>query len=208
MRLGARTAWWVPILLLLSACGTDGTSEDIDAGDTGGAPDAGRTPEASSAADPGTVGGRPEARRPWDVTPNSVGGIYFGSPVAELLEQTTDPIDPALLRGSCGFVEPSGAPDGLTFLVENGQVVRADVVSGTARTAEGAAIGDTEARIEELYPTLRRGPHKYTTGSYLVVLPNAPADTLHRYVFETDGTSVTRFRAGLFPPVEYVEGCG
>lgn len=93
-------------------------------------------------------------------------------------------------------------------MVENDRIVRADVVSGPARTAEGAAIGDTESRILALYPDLRRGPHKYTTGSYLVVLPYAPADALHRYVFETDGALVTRYRAGLFPPVEYVEGCG
>ena len=145
---------------------------------------------------------------PWDLTATGVGDIPFGSALADVEEQVGVPVDPAPLGPSCAFVRPNGAPDGLTLMVENGRIVRADVVSGTARTVEGAAIGDTEARIEELYPTLRRGPHKYTTGSYLVVAPRAPADTLHRYVFETDGVRVTRFRAGLFPPVEYVEGCG
>ena len=144
----------------------------------------------------------------WDVTSTGVGDIPFGSALPDVEEQLGAPVDPALLGPSCGFVRPNGAPEGLTLMVENGRVIRADVVSGTARTAEGAVVGDTEARIEELYPTVRRGPHKYTTGSYLVVLPNAPADTLHRYVFETDGARVTRFRAGLFPAVEYVEGCG
>jgi hypothetical protein len=148
------------------------------------------------------------APAPWDLTATGVGEISFGSSVADVEEELGVPLDPALLEPSCSFVRPSGAPEGLTLMVENGRVVRADVVAGTVRTVEGAAIGDTEARILELYPTLRRGPHKYTTGSYLVVLPNAPADTLHRYVFETDGARVTRFRAGVFPPVEYVEGCG
>jgi hypothetical protein len=152
--------------------------------------------------------GGSDAPAPWDLTATGVGDIPFGSAVADVETLLGDSVDPALLGLSCGFVQPNGAPDGLTLMVENGLVVRADVVSGTARTAEGAAIGDTEERIEELYHTLRRGPHKYTTGAYLVVLPNAPADTVHRYVFETDGARVTRFRAGLFPPVEYVEGCG
>jgi hypothetical protein len=63
-------------------------------------------------------------------------------------------------------------------------------------------------RVMELYPTARRTPHKYTDGAYLIVMPFAPADTLHRYVFETDGQRVTVYRAGLYPPVEYVESCG
>jgi hypothetical protein len=128
--------------------------------------------------------------------------------LSEVAEALATPVEPAVLSGSCGFVRPLGAPDGLTLMVESLRIVRADVISGSARTAEGAGIGDAEARIFELYPGLRKGPHKYTAGSYLVVLPRAPADTLHRYVFETDGTRVTRFRAGLFPPVEYVEACG
>jgi hypothetical protein len=128
--------------------------------------------------------------------------------LVDVEEALAAPADPALRSSGCGFVQPRGAPDGVTLMVENGRVVRADVTSGSAKTAEGAGIGDTEARILELYPGLRSGPHKYTPGSYLVVLPNAPADTLHRYVFETDGVRVTRFRAGVFPPVEYVEGCG
>ena len=144
----------------------------------------------------------------WDLTTTGVGGISFGAAVADVEEELGVPVDPALIESSCEFISPEGAPDGLTLMAESGRIVRADVTSGTARTAEGAAIGDSERRILELYPALRRMPHKYTTGSYLVVLPNAPADTLHRYVFETDGSSVTRFRAGLYPPVEYVEGCG
>jgi len=39
------------------------------------------------------------------------------------------------------------------------------------------------------------------------VIPGAPADTLHRIVFETDGSVVTRMHGGIFPAVEYVEGC-
>jgi hypothetical protein len=145
---------------------------------------------------------------PWDLTPRGVGEFSFGSAVADVREELGVPVDPALLASSCEFIHPAGAPEGLTLMSEAGRIVRADVASGAATTAEGAAIGDSEARILELYPGLRRMPHKYTSGSYLIVLPEAPADTIHRYVFETDGARVTRFRAGLFPPVEYVEGCG
>ena len=80
-------------------------------------------------------------------------------------------------------------------------------IAGCAEPAPGRDETWINARIRDLYPTARRGPHKYTDGAYLVVLPFAPADTIHRYVFETDGSVVTLYRAGLYPPVEYVEGC-
>jgi hypothetical protein len=83
-----------------------------------------------------------------------------------------------------------------------------EVDSGGVATAEGARIGDTEARVQELYPgRVTVSPHKYTDGRYLIVRPAAASDTTHLLVFETDGRVVQRFRAGQKPQVEYVEGC-
>ena len=50
-------------------------------------------------------------------------------------------------------------------------------------------------------------PHKYEDGHYLTVTPTAAADKQFRIVFETARGRVTRYRAGLMPSVEYVEGC-
>ena len=86
------------------------------------------------------------------------------------------------------------------------------IVLGAASlpTDRGARIGDTQARIEQLY----RGrvvamPAKYDPrGKYLVVRPIPPADSSRRIVFETDSTTrVTRYRVGREPEVEWVEGC-
>jgi hypothetical protein len=128
---------------------------------------------------------------------------------ADLARYLNAPTDSAKIGDGCAYVAVRGAPDSVRFMVESRLLVRIDVVGGSTPTAEGAKIGDTERRILERYPQARRTPHKYTQGFfYLVAMPNAPADTLHRYVFETDGQRVTRYRAGVFPPVEYVEGCG
>ncbi|HEX8391202.1 MAG TPA: hypothetical protein VF665_02500, partial [Longimicrobium sp.] len=99
-------------------------------------------------------------------------------------------------------------PAGLRAMTEAGRVVRLDVDSSTLATAEGARVGDPETRIRQLYAgRVTEGPHKYVPGGkYLTVRP-ADADTTHLLVFETDGGRVTRFRAGLRPQVEYVEGC-
>jgi hypothetical protein len=99
--------------------------------------------------------------------------------------------------------------EGLTFMIENGRVVRVDVTARDIRTAAGGAIGDTEARIQELYPgRVTVGPHKYTDGHYLTVAPDDSAGGSVQLIFETDGSRVTRFRGGVLPQVAYVEGCG
>ena len=57
------------------------------------------------------------------------------------------------------------------------------------------------------------GPIRYgmsvadAAGQYLVLAPGEGGDSL-RLVFETDGRLVTRYRTGLLPAAEYVEGCG
>lgn len=108
----------------------------------------------------------------------------------------------------CDYPASGAFPAGVRVMVEGRRVVRVDVASGPVSTAEGARIGDTEARIQQLYPgRVTVQPHKYTDGHYLVVRPAAAADTTHLLVFETDGRVVERFRAGQKPHVEYVEGC-
>jgi hypothetical protein len=94
-------------------------------------------------------------------------------------------------------------------MVDGGLVARIDVDSGITATREGARIGDSEARIQSLYPgRVTVEPHKYTSGHYLVVTPAALEDSAFRIVFETDSARVTKYRAGKLPQVAYVERCG
>ena len=109
---------------------------------------------------------------------------------------------------ACGYAESVRLPAGVKVMMEGARVVRVDVVSGGVATAEGARIGDTEARVQQLYPgRVTVQPHKYTDGHYLVVRPAEASDTTHLIVFETDGQVVLRYRGGKKPQVEYVESC-
>lgn len=108
----------------------------------------------------------------------------------------------------CDHPASARIPAGVLVMVEGRRVVRVEVDSGRIATAEGARIGDTEARIEQLYPgRVTVWPHKYTDGRYLYVRPAEASDTTRLLIFETDGRVVQRFRAGRKPQVEYVEGC-
>ena len=142
----------------------------------------------------------------WAVGLDGVGPLRFGEDVSQLARHFAPDVDTAVIGDACTYVAMSDAPDSVAFMLEGRRLVRVDVSGAHTPTLEGARVGDAEATITTLYPNARREPHKYTDGFYLVVLAS-PTDTLHRYVFETDGRRVTRYRAGIFPPVAYVEGC-
>lgn len=117
---------------------------------------------------------------------------------------------PTAASSDCAYVRPGAAPAGVSVMLVGGRVARIDVDGAGVRTEEGAGVGDTEAKVTELYAArVTTTPHKYLAGAhYLTVAPASPSDTLHRMVFETESERVTRFRVGRRPEVEWVERCG
>ena len=110
-------------------------------------------------------------------------------------------------RGS-GWCEdrsvPLGQGDTVAAMFVDSRLVRVDVLEGDRQTVEGARIGDSEARIRELYgAAVAVSAHRYIDGHYLTV---AGRDST-AMVFETDGRKVLSYRAGLLPEVSWIEGC-
>ena len=152
----------------------------------------------------------PEAEaEPWTIRVDGVGPIRFGMALAGARAALRDSLIVTPPVGECGFTVPSGAPAGVRFMVEQGKIVRADVDSSGVRTAAGAEVGMSEADVRGRYPVgLRVEAHKYDPkGRYLVLQGTQPADSARRLIFETDGQRVVRYRAGISPAVQYVEGC-
>lgn len=147
----------------------------------------------------------PAERYEWVVSGAGVGPIAIGMRSDDLQGQ----IDALGRLGECVYASPIERVaagfwrEDLLIMLVDGVVARVDVIGPSVRTAEGARVGDTEARIRELYPAARAEPHKYTDGRYLVA-DIAPG---RRLVFETDGRRVTRYRSGAVPAVDWVEGC-
>lgn len=148
-----------------------------------------------------------EGAREWTIGAGEFGPIRAGMTLAAAGRALGTPFAPPD-SGACAYVHPPGAPPGVSLMVVHDTIVRVDVDSAGVRTAEGAAIGDDEARIHALYAgRVRMQPHKYTpSGHYLVVTP-AGGDTTRRLVFESDGRRVVQYHAGRLPEVLWVEGC-
>lgn len=109
---------------------------------------------------------------------------------------------------SCYYVAAEGELGELfSFLVSDGKIARISVFAEPPiASAEGGYVGDSEAHILELYKdaTVEDAPVEFGGGHIISV---KSADGQHGYVFNTDGKTVTDWRAGRYPEVEWVEGC-
>lgn len=183
-------------LLALAACRSE------QGGDPARARDSAHSPAAAA-----TSTTRPSVD--WTVRLDGVGPVRYGMSLAEARAALGDSLAGVPPGDGCEYTMPASAPLGVSFMFENGRLVRVDVDSAGVRTAAGAEVGMTEAEIRARYPTgLEIRPHKYDdAGHYLMYAGPQGTDSTLRLVFETDGERVRRFRAGVRPAVEYVEGC-
>ena len=145
----------------------------------------------------------------WSVADTGFGPIRIGMTPqqANAVVAGTLEVPAGLTDEACDYASPRGI-DSLDFMIEGGRIVRIDVYRHDIRTVQGAGIGDTERRIQELYSGhVHVTPHSYTEGHYLTVIPSDTVVHPYLFVFETDGKVVTTFRAGALPQVRYIEGC-
>ena len=188
--------------LMLAACAGDSTpgSDTLSATIPEGTP-----PIATAPTDSVTA---PTPSGVATLAANGGGGVTVGM----TQEQTRAALglaqsDPRQPSTGCAYIPGVGAIRGAFIMLVNDSVARVDVRDSAIATVEGAKVGDTEARINELYGArVKTSPHKYTgpTGHYMTVTPD---DGRLRIVFETDGQRVVNWRVGRTPEVEWVEGC-
>jgi hypothetical protein len=113
--------------------------------------------------------------------------------------------------GGCYYLIPqpqTGAGYRIAFMIEGDRFSRLDVRASDIVAPGGGRIGMKADDIAKLYPgRVETHPHKYVEGAKnLRVKADAGGNGV--LVFETgaDG-AVTRWRVGVPPQVDYVEGC-
>jgi hypothetical protein len=104
----------------------------------------------------------------------------------------------------CYRVDPEEGPEGVTFLVSSGTIERVDIDSGAVKTRSGAGVGTSISELTGLYgERLESAPTPQ--GTTYTFVPADEADADYRLIFETDGSTITKFRAGKLP--EVTDGC-
>ncbi|MCY7312651.1 MAG: lectin [Pseudoxanthomonas sp.] len=165
---------------------------------------------AAPQAPSGTASAAPEVVTP-DVRFFGYGNMELGSTVEEARaawggELLGGPVE----GGNCYFLYPEFAANSraLGFMIEDGRFVRYDVRTDFQQAPGGALVGMDGPALNALYTTmLQAAPHKYVPGGQTLTLEGG-AGVDSRLVLETDAAGkVTRWRIGLPPQVDYVEGC-
>jgi hypothetical protein len=100
------------------------------------------------------------------------------------------------------------APADFAFMFEGGRFVRYDVGTTKEVAPGGGKVGMSEAQIRSLYgDRVVEQPHKYLDGAKYLRMQAPQGGAV--LVFETDAQGkVARWRVGVPPQVDYVEGCG
>ena len=113
--------------------------------------------------------------------------------------------------GGCYYLFPQPDPQGgygVAFMIEGDKFARIDVDSADIAAPGGGRIGMGADEINERYAgRVEARKHKYVDGAqYLRV--SAPRRGNGVLVFETDAAgTITGWRIGVPPQVDYVEGC-
>ena len=142
----------------------------------------------------------------WAVRLDGIGPLRYGMPIAEVRMALHETLGPAPPAAPCLYLVPASIPVGVGLMIEQGKLVRVDVESAGVRTVGGAEVGMSEAELRARYGGLEVRPHKYDSAARYLIYREHP-DSSRRLVFEADRQRVRRYRSGVMPAVEYVEGC-
>jgi hypothetical protein len=110
---------------------------------------------------------------------------------------------------SCFYRRPMWVkqPRDFAFMFEGGHFVRYEVGTTKEAAPGGGKVGMSEAQIRALYGSnLDDEPHKYTTGAKYLRIKAPQGDGVLLFETGADG-KVTRWRVGVPPQIDYVEGC-
>ncbi|WP_228064410.1 lectin [Novilysobacter avium] len=161
-------------------------------------------------APPGSImpghGPAADSQAHWD----GFGDAQFGMDDEQVkLVWTGELVGSAEQGSSCYHLSPAGQTDISRFamMFEDGSFVRYSVADADIVAPGGGKRGMDTAQIDALYPgKVTSSAHKYVPeGQYLRVEEGGGP---HVLVFETDAAgTVTEWRVGSPPQVDYVEGC-
>jgi hypothetical protein len=137
------------------------------------------------------------------LSPRGYGVIAFGEQLKDAEARVQEVVSSTIQEPGCDFVRFKKYP-GIKFMVEDGVIMRADA-AGTIRNSSGVKVGMRLAEVKRRYPGVKVEPHKYDDHGHYLSLPTS--DGKAALLFEESLGRVTYVRAGLYPSVEYVEGC-
>ncbi|WP_184238606.1 hypothetical protein [Massilia timonae] len=137
------------------------------------------------------------------LSPDGYGKIQFGQRLDQVERKLGQRATPRPLDPSCPIVRFKRYPQ-VSFMVENGVIVRADARTVVRNSAGVTARMSARDALRQA-PAMRSERHKYDEQGQYLILPKGENKAL---IFEASKGKLTTMRAGIKPAVDYVEMCG
>ena len=199
--------------LFLAACGGEDPATEV-LGDTVTATESSTTTStttttiATTTTEAFELTGLPEFTSDSSVTTVGIDAVVFGMTVNQANEAVGGEFVPiGETNNECFLIRPAGGPLGVQLAVTLGTIERVDITNPDITTRSGAGVGMTEQGLADLFgASLTTVPT--SNGNQVIFTPSDEGDAQFRVIFETDGETVTSFRAGRVPQVEPTTPCG
>ncbi len=138
------------------------------------------------------------------------GSVRIGEKLSAVRKQESGSAKGASAKddaSGCDEVESRLLPEGVSMMVEDGAVVRFEIVEGTAKDPFGVGIGDSEASALKKLPKGTVVGPSYSGDKHDHVLTWRTARGNLGLRVETTAGKVTMLYWGSWKAVQYVEGC-
>lgn len=142
-------------------------------------------------------------------TTGGLGAVRVGDTYAEVAAAVSGPVkvqDDTESDGACVYVSIPSMSSEVSGLGGDGRLHSLEIDDPGIRTKSGLGIGSSEAEIQGAFPgKVSVTDHEYQEGGhYLSFLPDDGSGSV---IFETDGSTVSRYRIGEPGWAGAVEGC-
>ena len=114
------------------------------------------------------------------------------------------------ISDNCYYVTAGPTMKGVSFMVFDDLIVRIEIDEpSVVKTRSGAGIGSTKDELLSFYPdNIEETNEAVIDGEAMGFVPNDESDATHRIFFELDDDGVVvRYRVGIKPAVDFIEGC-
>jgi hypothetical protein len=146
------------------------------------------------------------------VTLRALGPVRIGMTVDEASAAAGAPLRKDFGRqstGSCQYVTAGEALRGVAFMVVDGLIARIEVDRPSpVGTRSGVRIGTSASDLRKVYPdNIQRANDAVAGGEAMAFVPNDDFDANYRIYFEIVDGAVARYRLGIKPAVDFLNGC-
>lgn len=143
----------------------------------------------------------------------SLGPVRIGMTVEEASEAAGLALTRSPARGvgdNCYYVNAGLTMNGVFFMVVNNQIARIEIEDPSpVATRSGVRVGTSSSEVRSTYPNnIQRANEAVAEGGEaLAFVPNDDFDSEYRIYFEITDGSVARYRLGVKPAIDRINGC-